>query len=118
MRRIAVAVLAAVVAIGLSAGVMAQDAPKEKPKPTKIVGELTKIAEKALTISVKDGDKTTETVITCTEKTRVTQQGEEQKPAPAKFEDLKVGQQVTAHYNAEKMAVGVMIMKAAAPVAK
>ena len=121
MRRIAVAVLAVVVAFGLSAGAMAQEgqATKEAPKAkaTKLVGQLMKIDGKSLTITVKDGDKSTDTVITCNDATKITQQGEEKKPAPAKFEDLKVGQQVTAFYNAEKVAVGVMIMKAAATAA-
>ncbi len=113
MRRIAVAVLAAVVAFGLTAGVMAKEGG-DAPKATKIVGQLTKIDGKSLTITTKDGDKTKDTVVTVTDTTKVTQQGEGRKGEPAKVEDLKVGQHVTAFYKADNTLTAIMIMKAAA----
>jgi hypothetical protein len=102
----------------------------------RVTGKLTKIDGKALTISATVEGKTTETVVTCDDTTRffkLTQPAAAQPPAegagpamrgrgrglrgaPAKFEDLQVGQELMAVYNADgNIARMVRITETAAP---
>ncbi|MCY2931280.1 MAG: FecR domain-containing protein [Planctomycetota bacterium] len=75
-------------------------------KPVRIAGQLTKIEGKVLTIT--DGGK--DTVVTCNDATKVKRDGQE---APAKFEDLQVGQHVRAYCTpTDHVALHVFIFKA------
>ena len=108
-----VAAAAVVVAMMFGVTAMAQ-APKAPEGTTTITGKVAKIDGKALTITATVDGKAQETVVTCNDETRIftrvapvaaataTTGDKEGLPrrggTPAKFEDLKVGQQVRCNY--------------------
>ena len=79
----------------------------------RVIGQLTKIEGKKLTITDTAGQ---ETVITCITATRFSQAGEKT-VTPVKFEALKVGMQVSSYYSKDyKLAFAVTISTAPAEV--
>jgi hypothetical protein len=100
-----------------------------RPRFQTLSGKLTKIDGKALTITTTAEGQTKETVVTCNDATRILKTtqpaaGAAEAPkrgrgpgTPAKFEDLEVGQQVMALYNAEDNIARLVriVPEAAAP---
>ncbi len=107
-RTISIALLIGLAAVALATAVLADDT-----KPVRVAGELTKIDGKSLTITTGTGADAKSTVVTCNAATKISW---DNKPGvPAKFKDLKVGQQVRAYCNqADNVALHVHIAKAAA----
>lgn len=100
-RTLLTAAVIALASFAFTVATLAADA-----KPVRIAGQLTKIEGKVLTIT--DGGK--DTVVTCNDATKVKRDGQE---APAKFEDLQVGQHVRAYCTpTDHVAVNVFIFKA------
>ena len=112
-----VAIVAVVAAMAFAVPAMAQPATGPAGANTarggmqfkRAAGKLTKIDGKALTISVTENGATSDVVVTCTDQTRIFKNAQPAAGAPrgargpgagAKFEDLKVGQEVMAGYSA------------------
>ncbi len=92
------------------------------------VGKLTKIDGKSLTVAMTENGTTKDVVVTCTDATRIIKsirpanaaaapvRGGRGPGTPAKFEDLKVGQEVFAAYSAsDNTARMIRITAEAAP---
>lgn len=77
-------------------------------KALRVVGEITKVEDKAVTITAtsKAGDKT-ETVLTIDDTTKIKKDG-----AEAKAADLKVGDKAMATYDEAKKALTITVGKA------
>ncbi len=121
MRYVGVAVVVAAMAFGAPAMAQTPTGPagantRGPGQFLRITGKLTKIDGKALTIAVTENGATKDVVVNCVEQTRFFKaapppSGEGGQAAekaakgrmggsPAKFEDLKVGQEVMTAYNA------------------
>lgn len=83
--------LLVVLLIGVFCLSLAAVATAADTETVRIAGKLTKIDGKALTITGTDGKAT---VVTCNDASKVSRDGQTE---PAKFEDLKVGQEVRAY---------------------
>ena len=134
MKCLGAAIVVVALALGVSALAQDEGAVKARPQMANVTGKLTKIDGKALTIApaaeaaakeAKEAKEVKDVVVTCDDSTRVfkmmptdeaapaTEKGKEAprgRRVPAKFEDLKVGQQVRAYYNDKTgLARGVTI---------
>jgi len=95
-RTVFVALLIGAIGFAFTAAATAQDT-----KPVRIAGKITKIEGKAVTIDA--------TVVTCNDATKVSRDGQ---TAPAKFEDLQVGQEVRAYCTpTDKIVLHIHIAK-------
>jgi hypothetical protein len=131
MKHLGAAVVAVAIAFGVSALAQAYVPPPtkwHKREVESVTGKLTKIEGKALTIEATTlGGKTEEIVVTCDDATRYSKMeavegegaaGAKGRPrevrARAKFDDLKVGQEVRVFFHTEdNVAVSVLITSVA-----
>ena len=91
--------------IGLISTICMTCAAADEDKTTaRVVGQLTKIEGKTLTIVPVEGQAT---VIFCTDATKISRENDK---VQLKFEDLQVGQQVRAYYNKnDNSIIGIFI---------
>lgn len=96
----------------------ATSAEKPKPKGKQVTGEVKAVdaVAKTITVAKKVKDKVEETVVTITDKTKITLDKEKRTLA-----DVKVGDEVTVKYaeaNGKKVAKRVIIKRAATSAEK